>query len=271
MSLGDTDRLLVLSLTARAGDGPAAGAQAELPPTDAALDGLDRARAAAGLAPAQVAVVIDGADAAAEVRARGFAVVARAEIPAPGPVVLEHEDGFGRELEELDPTLTSIRVRWNPADDADRKKEQALVLTRLGAWLHETERRLLVEVVVPPTDHDLAEVDGDHSRFVTELRPALTLEAIREIRELGTEPDIWGIETGVAGDPDLAELITDAGRDQVAALVLADPGVAPSPLEGAVRGLILDPRVWATGAATVDAVAAALTPYAELHATDPSR
>jgi myo-inositol catabolism protein IolC len=113
-------------------------------------------------------------------------------------------------------------VRWNPGDDPEDKKTQARRLAKLGAWLHETGRKFLFELLVPAGDSDLARVEGDQERYDLEVRPELTLRAIREIRDLGVEPDIWKIE-GLDKREDceaLAQLIRDGGRDDVIAIVL---------------------------------------------------
>ncbi|MEX0834502.1 MAG: hypothetical protein WD010_00305 [Nitriliruptor sp.] len=275
MSLGLDGSLLVLSLEPR---GPRLDDHALEPgpvvDADVLVEGLDRARRAAGLDAAGTAVVAADPDVARDLRARGFGVVAPVESTVTGTLSFAHGDGFSHAVEELEPDLTSVRVRWNPGDDADVKKEQALGLTRLAAWLHETDRKLLVEVVVPPLPADLDQVGRDHDRFVSELRPGLSVEAVREIRELGTEADLWAVEHG-ASSADLDALVTEAGRDEVGVLVIvASPDQPLDPPAGHVRGMLVDRPVWraalagATGARGVDAdaVAAALSRFIEFHA-----
>jgi myo-inositol catabolism protein IolC len=137
---------------------------------------------------------------------------------------LEHDEEWARHLDALDPGMGKALVRWNPGDDAENKRAQAQLLSRVGAWLHQTGRRLVIELLVPATDDDLARVDGDHDRYDTERRPELTRRAIREIRDLGVEPDIWQVE-GVDEPADaeaLAAMIQDEGRDGEIALVLGN-------------------------------------------------
>ncbi len=272
MSLGVDGSLLVLSLEAR---GPRLGDHApESGPavdSDVLIEGLDLARDAAGLDPEGVAVIASDTDVVRDLRARGFVVVAPVESTVTGTLSFAHGDGFGRSVEELEPDLTSVRVRWNPGDDADVKKEQALGLTKLAAWLHETDRKLLVEVVVPPGATDLEAVGGDHGRFVTELRPSLSVEAVREIRELGTEADLWAVEQG-ADSGDLGSLVTDAGRDAVGVLLIVTGTDRPlDPPADHVRGMLIDRSAWRAGLAgartvDADAVATALSRFTELHA-----
>ncbi len=137
---------------------------------------------------------------------------------------LEHDEDWARHIDAFDPNLVKALVRWNPGDDAETKRAQAQLLSRVGAWLHQTHRRLLLELLVPASDDDLARVDGDHDRYDTELRPELTRRAIREIRDLGIEPDVWQIE-GVDEPADaeaLAAMVRDEDHDGEVALVLGD-------------------------------------------------
>jgi myo-inositol catabolism protein IolC len=137
---------------------------------------------------------------------------------------LEHDEEWARHLDAFDPGMGKALVRWNPGDDAENKRAQAQLLSRVGAWLHQTGRRLVIELLVPATDDDLARVDGDHDRYDTERRPELTRRAIREIRDLGVEPDIWQVE-GVDEPADaeaLSAMIRDEGRDGEIALVLGN-------------------------------------------------
>jgi myo-inositol catabolism protein IolC len=137
---------------------------------------------------------------------------------------LEHDEEWARHLDAFDPGMGKALVRWNPGDDAENKRAQAQLLSRVGAWLHQTGRRLVIELLVPATDDDLARVDGDHDRYDTERRPELTRRAIREIRDLGVEPDIWQVE-GVDEPADaeaLSAMIRDEGHDGEIALVLGN-------------------------------------------------
>src|SRR5690606_28794597 len=103
---------------------------------------------------------------------------------------------------------------------------------------------------VPPTDDDLGAVGGDVARYGREVRPGRVRDAIGEIRDLGTEADVWA----VAAPADAAEaealgaLVREADRDAVA--VLARPGsgegvdqrIRAAAAVDAYRGLVLDPE-----------------------------
>jgi myo-inositol catabolism protein IolC len=53
---------------------------------------------------------------------------------------------------------------------------------------------LLLELLVPPTDVQLAACGGDPARFDAELRPELVVAAMAAMQADGVAPDLWKIE-----------------------------------------------------------------------------
>ena len=141
-----------------------------------------------------------------------------------GQDVFDFEYGadFGAHLEDFEPDFAKALVRWNPADGPEIKRAQAERLRRLGGWLQERGRKLLCELLVPATPHQMALVGGEASLYDAHLRPALMLEAVFEIQEAGVEPDVWKIE-GLDTAEDCAlvsALARRGGREGVKAVVL---------------------------------------------------
>lgn len=108
-----------------------------------------------------------------------------------------------------------VLVRDNPEfDDADRSK-QARHLAELSVWCRANGRPFIIELLVPATDADLAQVDGDKHRYDDELRPELTLRAIEYLQDHGADPSIWKVE-GMDSRQDaqaIADLAKRDGRD----------------------------------------------------------
>ena len=106
----------------------------------------------------------------------------------------EYGDEFAAHIERYDPDFSKVLVRYNPDGDAEMNQRQGVRLRRLSDWLHEHDRRLLFELLVPAEEAQLASVDGDTDRYDAELRPELMCRTIAELQDAGIEADIWKIE-----------------------------------------------------------------------------
>jgi len=65
-------------------------------------------------------------------------------------------------------------------------------------------------------------VNGDKGRYDLELRPSLMVGAIRELQDVGVEPDVWKIE-GLDRHEDCEKIVAVArrdGRDKVGCIIL---------------------------------------------------
>ncbi len=134
----------------------------------------------------------------------------------------EYGDAFGEKIIEVDADFIKILVRWNPNDDIETREVQGKRIKILSDWIEENERKFLLEFLVPATDKQLESVDGDQSRYDSEIRPKLAVQVIEEMREKGADPDIWKIE-GLDTKEDcekVATSIKDGGREDVIAVVL---------------------------------------------------
>jgi myo-inositol catabolism protein IolC len=146
----------------------------------------------------------------------------------------EYGVDFGEHILKFDPDFSKVLVRYNPDDpDVDMNREQLGRLNELADWLHANDRKFLFELLVPATEAQLAQVDGDSDRYDAELRPELMRRAIQEIQEFGVEVDIWKIE-GVDERSD-AEMLAEQtrsgeGRENVKCVLLGR-GAATSKVE----------------------------------------
>ena len=134
----------------------------------------------------------------------------------------EYGDAFGEKIIEVDADFIKILVRWNPNDDTETREVQGKRIKILSDWIEENERKFLLEFLVPATDEQLESVDGDQSRYDSEIRPKLAVQVVEEMREKGADPDIWKIE-GLDTKEDcekVATSIKDGGREDVIAVVL---------------------------------------------------
>ncbi len=148
----------------------------------------------------------------------------------------EYGRDFARHIEEFDPTLVKVLVRYNvegrKADNA-RSVER---LKQLSDWLQEHGRKFLCELIVPAGPEQLERVGGDEDRFVAEVRPGLMRRAIADFHDAGIEPDVWKIE-GIDRREDCELVAGQAradGRDRVGCILLGQ-GAEPERVESWLR------------------------------------
>src|SRR5690242_9769876 len=128
-------------------------------------------------------------------RARTEDVVAAVAVEKSGQKEFQFEyEDFGAHLERLRPELAKALVRYNAGGDRGLNDRQLERLRVLSDWLGDSETNLLFELLVPPTEEQLAEFDGDSSRYDADLRPSLVKTAIEQIQDAGIEVAIWKIE-----------------------------------------------------------------------------
>lgn len=164
------------------------------------------------VAPSQVGVLVDdryGARAAEAARADGFAVAVAVEETGQREVRFVHGEDFAAHVASLAPAFAKVLVRYN-ADDPEPEvnDRQRALLKRLSDWCAANDPDLLLELLVPPTEAQLAAVDGDGARYDADLRPDLTVRAMEAMRADGIAPALWKIE-GLE-DADAARAVASA-------------------------------------------------------------
>ena len=175
---------------------------------------------------AEAAVLVDerfGAEVAGLARERQLALAMPVERSERRVFELEYGDAFDQHIERFDPDFAKVLVRYNPDADAAENRIQLERLRRLADWLHARDRKLLFELLVPPTPEQLAAAGGEMTRYQAELRPELISRGIADAQSFGVEVDVWKLE-GV-DRPEDAEMLADqarsgAGREHVACTVL---------------------------------------------------
>ena len=171
------------------------------------------------------AILVDeqfGRDVQEEARSLGIRFAAPVEKSGQKIFDFEYGDEFGDKINEVGADFIKILVRWNPNDDEESRKIQGERIKTLSNWIVENEKNFLLEFLVPATEEQLAMVDGEQSRYDSEIRPGLAVKVVEEMREKGADPDIWKIE-GLEKIEDckkVASAIRDGGREEVIAVVL---------------------------------------------------
>jgi myo-inositol catabolism protein IolC len=182
--------------------------------------------AVAGGAPKDACgVLVDeefGAGIARSAKAAGYTLAMPVEQTGRQEFEFEYGDQFGAHIEAFDPTFAKVLLRYNPDGDPQLNGRQEAKLARLTSWLRDHHRDLLLELLVPATEAQLGQVDGDGDAYDRTLRPALVVRALAALQDAGVEPRIWKVE-GLDDSADCERVVAQArraGRDDVECVVL---------------------------------------------------
>src|ERR1700761_1797191 len=148
-------------------------------------------------------------------RAQHEDVVAAVAVERSGQAEFQFEygDDFAEHLERLRPELAKALVRYNAGGDRALNNRQLERLKVLSDRLAQKDgNHLLFELLVPPTEDQLAQFGGSSERYDADLRPALVIEAIEQIQDAGIEVAIWKIE-GIESPADCESIATACRRD----------------------------------------------------------
>jgi 5-dehydro-2-deoxygluconokinase len=153
---------------------------------------------------------------------QGFISACPAEKSGQDEFDFEYGPDFARHIEEFNPTFCKVLVRYNPEGDRAVNQRQAARLKQLSDYLHKSGRLYMFELLVPPEKAQLDRLKGDKKAYDLQLRPALMVQAIRELQDAGVEADVWKIE-GIERSEDCHKVVAAArraGRDKVGCIVL---------------------------------------------------
>jgi myo-inositol catabolism protein IolC len=131
----------------------------------------------------------------------------------------EYDEDYSMHIEEFDPTLVKVLVRYNPEGDVMMNKRQLIRLKSLSSYLQSIRKPFLFELLVPATKEQLSKLGEAKEAYDRELRPKLMVEAIKRIQDAGVEPTIWKLE-GVEKAADAKAVVSAAQRDGRKAAVI---------------------------------------------------
>ncbi len=124
----------------------------------------------------------------------------------------EYGEKYPMHIDEFDPTLVKVLVRYNPEGDVMMNKRQLMRLKSLSSYLQSIRKPFLLELLVPATKEQLAKFSDSKENYDRELRPRLMAKAIGQIQDAGVEPTIWKLE-GVEKAADAKAVVKAAQRD----------------------------------------------------------
>ena len=159
----------------------------------------------------------------ADAPARGIITCAPVEKSGQDEFDFEYgEEAFGRRLQDSGPTFAKALVRYNPRGDAASNDRQRRRLRVLSDYCHAGGYKLMFELLVPATPSQLDSTAGDRRSYDLDLRPALMIQAMAELQQVGIEPDVWKLE-GLDQQQAARDVVAQArsgGRSNVGVIVL---------------------------------------------------
>ena len=180
---------------------------------------------AGGVPKARAGILVDeqfGAAILRDAAKKGYITACPAEKSGQDEFEFDYGSDFARHIEEFQPTFCKVLVRYNPEGDKELNRRQAARLKHLSDYLHKSGRLYMFELLVPPEKSQLDRLKGDKNTYDLQLRPALMVQAIRELQDAGVEADVWKIE-GIEREEDCQKVVVAArraGRDKVGCIVL---------------------------------------------------
>ena len=157
-----------------------------------------------------------------DARQRGCVTALSVERSGTDEFEFEYSADFAGHIEAFDPTFAKVLVRYNPDGDPALNLRQVGRLKQLSEYCQRNQRRFMFELLVPPTDEQLAQAGGNKEVFDGQARPLLMQRALRVLQDAGIEPDVWkveGLDLHADGER-LVQIARRGGRDQVGCIVL---------------------------------------------------
>ncbi len=169
------------------------------------------------------AILVDeefGADIHADAEKRGLINILTTEKSGQEVFDFQYGDDFAQHIEAIKPVFAKALIRYRPDGDAEVNRTQLERLKVLSDWCHANKRGFLAEPLVLPTEEEKKNIGQEV--FDRDIRPALTVEMIRQFQAAGVEPDVWKIE-GMDSAESYRHVVAQAradGRDEVSCVVL---------------------------------------------------
>ncbi len=171
----------------------------------------------------RLGVLVDedyGAPVTAAAREDGVVLAMPIEKSGSRVFELEYGDRFAEHVAAFDPDFFKVLVRYNPADPVEVRDTQRSRLKAVSEWAEREERRWLFELLVPPTDAQLAAVGGNDA-YDRDARPALTAAVIEELLSAEVHPTIWKLEGyETAGGADTVVAVVNGASDHPAVCIV---------------------------------------------------
>ncbi|MEK7534030.1 MAG: DUF2090 domain-containing protein [Patescibacteria group bacterium] len=145
----------------------------------------------------QAAILVDeqfGDRILRDARNNGFTTILTTEKSGQKEFTFEYNGDFSKHIEKYKPTFAKALIHYNPEDDEGSKIRQQQQLKILSDYCHNNGYKLLLEVLIPPTDSQFAKAHENKKLYDLELRPKLTVSVVEELQRAKVDPDVWKLE-----------------------------------------------------------------------------
>lgn len=160
-----------------------------------------------------------GANVLQEAKKSGLTFAMPVEKSGQDEFDFEYGEDYPAHVDEFDPSLVKVLVRYNPEGDMMMNERQLNRLRGLSDYLRFIGKPFLFELLVPPTEAQLTKAGGSKETYDKEMRPRLMVEAMKHIQNGGVEPSIWKLE-GIEKVTDAEAVVKQAQRDGRRAAVI---------------------------------------------------
>lgn len=153
--------------------------------TLSALDVVDRQ---------QVVAVIDeefGFPVIQDARSQRIPIAISVERSGRDEFEFEYGDEFAAHIDRLKPNFVKALARYNPGRDQELNDRQRRRLAELSEWTTENGYQLMFELLIPPTEEQLASLGGDSSAYERELLIDLVNEVFDSFEASDIRAAIW--------------------------------------------------------------------------------
>lgn len=141
-----------------------------------------------------------------DAKKEGFTILLSVEKSGIKEFEFEYGNDFKTHIKKYKPTFAKALIRYSPKDDLEKNKRLQEKLKILSDWCHENGYKFLLEVLMEPT----------------QTSSQLLLESIKQLQNVGVEPDVWKIE-GMENAEDYRLTVQQArrnGRNNIGVVVL---------------------------------------------------
>lgn len=136
----------------------------------------------------------------------------------------EYGEDFASHLLKYRPAFAKALVRRNPEmiPDGHLSVREHARLLELKNFCERENMKMILELLVPPTEEDLKKANGSKAEFDLSVRPELEKELLAFMQKEGIEADVWKVEGFPKPEPykALAKQARAEGRKEVGLVIL---------------------------------------------------